>query len=394
MWNPSFSTVLTAPCLPPQSDALKNRKGRIFLASMLLVLWTSACSTGESGIMSGATPSASEDGTTGDGATGTGATGAGGSTTIASTGAGGAVRISIDSAAAGGSEVVTRAVECTEGEGDDCTCPTLRVAVFGKPGKWGANRGGDSDTAFQEWLNSSSAGTAKANVYATKPTLTTDFLAQYDVIILASLSEDSESGPFWSFDDTEAAAFQDWVENKSGGVIALTGYAGDSAETKPTNQLLAFSGVTYKADGAWASCSDWKICGCAGSSTLSTWVKTDPVIANLSNNVSTIGFENGRPINVPEDAHVVATAQSNNGVENVIVGKIAGKGRVLAYGDEWITYTSQWTGAGVDPSKCTDGYYPQDVYQTAQFWFNMIKWVQPRATCFKIVSEAQPVVLW
>ena len=64
---------------------------------------------------------------------------------------------------------------------------------------------------------------------------------------------------------------------------------------------------------------------------------------------------------------------------------------VLMYGDEWITYTSQWTGAGVVDSNCTTGNYPQDKYQTAQFWFNMIKWVQPRATCFKIVgAQAEP----
>jgi hypothetical protein len=323
-------------------------------------------------------------------ATSGGTTSSGGSP--AATSAGGAARITIDTAAAGTSGMVTQAVECTEGA--DCTCPTLTVAVIGKPGKWGANPGGDSDTAFQEWLNSSSAGTAKADVYASKPTLTTDFLGRYNVIILASLSEDSSTGPFWSFDGSEVVAFQDWIENKGGGVIALTGYSGDGAETKPTNQLLAFSGVTYITDGAWAPCSDWTICGCAGSRTLSTWVKTDAAILNLSNSVSTIGFENGRPINVPAGAHVAATGQSNNGIVNVLVGKIAGTGRVLVYGDEWITYTSQWTGAGVDPSKCTSGYYPQDVYQTAQFWFNMIKWVQPRATCFKIVSEAQPVTIW
>jgi hypothetical protein len=29
------------------------------------------------------------------------------------------------------------------------------------------------------------------------------------------------------------------------------------------------------------------------------------------------------------------------------------------------------TGASVGSSKCTDGYYPQDVFQTAQFWFNI-----------------------
>jgi hypothetical protein len=34
------------------------------------------------------------------------------------------------------------------------------------------------------------------------------------------------------------------------------------------------------------------------------------------------------------------------------------------------------------------------VYQTAQFWYNMIKWSQPSAACFEIVDEQQPVVIW
>lgn len=386
MWNFRSSIPLAVSRSSYKLRALQCQSGQLLLATMLWTLGTSACSTGDTGTTLSVAPSSTTR------TTPHGDTSSGGSSTIVAPGTGGGLRLSMDTAAGGNSATVTRAVECTEGA--DCTCPTLTVAVLGKPGKWGANPAGDSDTAFQEWLDSSSAGTAAAHVYASKPTLTSDFLAQYDVIILASLSEDSSAGPFWSFDDAEVAAFRDWVENQGGGVIALTGYSGDSAEAKPTNQLLAFSGVTYKADGAWAVCSDWTICGCAGSSTLSTWVKTDPVIADLSNNVTTIGFENGRPINVPTDAHVVATGQSNAGSENVIVGKLTGTGRVLVYGDEWITYTSQWTGAGVDPSKCTEGYYPQEIYQTAQFWFNMIKWVQPRATCFKIVSEAQPVVLW
>jgi hypothetical protein len=359
-------------------DVLSRRK---LLTSAFWGLGLCACSIGGSSTLELAAPGTADV-----------AKGTGGSSSTVAIDTGGSASVSIETAAAGSPGTVSRTVECTEGT--DCTCPTLSVAVLGKPGKWGANRGGDSDTAFQEWLNSSSAGTAAAHVYATKPALTSEFLARYDVLILASLSADADSGPFWSFDSSEVAAFQDWVENKGGGAIALTGYSGDGSETKPSNQLLGFTGVTYKTDGAWVTCSNWTICGCAGSNTLSSWVKTDPVIANLSNNVSTIGFENGRPINVPADAHVVATGQSNSGIESVIVGKIAGKGRVLVYGDEWITYTSQWTGAGVDSSKCTDGYYPQDVFQTAQFWFNMIKWVQPRASCFRIVNDTQPVVLW
>lgn len=286
---------------------------------------------------------------------------------------------------------ITQAVPCTDGVG--CQCPALNVAVIGKPGKWGANPAGDSDTALQEWLNSSSAGTAKADNFTQRVTLTPDFLAPYSVIILAALADESNAGPFWTFDDSEVAAFADWVQNKGGGVVVLTGYSGNGSEVNAPNQLIAFSGIAYNMDGIYADCPDWNYCGCCHSNPLANWIRTDPVIANLSNSVTWVGFDNGRSITAPADAHVAATAA---GGANALVGKVVGKGRVLAYADEWITYTTQWNGQGnpsaSDPT-CAN-HLPQDAYQTAQFWYNMIKWVQPRATCFKIVDGQQPVTIW
>jgi len=276
--------------------------------------------------------------------------------------------------------------------GSDCVCPPFNVAVIGKPGTWGAVRNADSDTALQDWLNTSSAGTAKADNFKNRVKLTPDFLATYNVIILASLSDDSNAGPFWKFDNSEVAAFQAWVES-GGGVISLTSYSGDGTEVDPTNQLLAFSGISYNKDGLYATCVDWRVCSCAHANTLSTWIKTDPVIANLSSNVTWVGLDNGRSINAPADAHVAATV---DGPKNALVGKLVGKGHVLAYADEWITYTSQWSGTGNPSSSdltCA-GFLPQNVFQVPQFWYNMIRWSQPSATCFKIVDQPQPVVVW
>jgi hypothetical protein len=273
--------------------------------------------------------------------------------------------------------------------GDACVCPPFKLAVIGKPGKWGANPNGDPDTALQDWLNSSSAGTAQVDNFINRPALTSDFLATYSVIILASLADDSNTGPWWSFSAAEVAAFRAWVEN-GGGVISLTGYSGDPGEVGPLNQLIGFSGITYSTDGVWGTCADAQTCNCTHSDTLSEWNRTDPVVANLSTGVTFVGYQNGRPIIAPADAHVAATVDGTN---NALVGKLVGKGRVLAYGDEWITYTSQWTGAGnpsaSDPA-CA-GYLPQDKYQMSQFWYNMIRWSQPAASCFTIVG---PIVIW
>jgi hypothetical protein len=344
------------------------------LALAVLCLVVGSCANGTVGIGSA----------TGGSTTATGGqNGPGGTTTVV---------IDLDAAvvpyATGDAGRTAQSVVCDGG--DACTCPPLNVAVLGKPGKWGANPNGDPDTALQDWLNSSSAGTARVDNFTdrTTLTLTSDFLATYNVIILASLSEDSNNGPWWTFTDDEVAAFQAWIQN-GGGVIALSGYASGN-EMAPDNQLIGFSGITYNSDGVWGSCSDQSICSCTGSQTLSDWIRTDPVIKNLSTGVTLIGYENGHSINAPADGHVAATM----GGSNALVGKIVGKGRVLAYGDEWITYTSQWTGAGINSAQSCQGNMPQDKYQTAQFWYNMIRWSQLSADCFMIVDEQQPIVIW
>lgn len=316
-----------------------------------------------------------------------GIVGTGGNPTSAGKGGGGGTTTSVrtpDGGQDGG-----RIVGCDGG--DACMCPPFKLALIGKPGKWGANPNGDPDTALQEWLNSSSAGTAQADNFPNRPTLTPAFLASYSVIILASLAEDSSTGPWWTFSADEVAAFRAWVEN-GGGVITLTGYAGDPGEVAPLNQLIGFSGITYSQDAVWGTCADIQTCNCTHSNTLSEWNRTDPVVANLSTGVTFVGYQNGRPIIAPSDAHVAATV---GGTSNALVGKLVGKGRILAFGDEWVTYTSQWTGIGnpsaTDPS-CS-GYLPEDRYQMAQFWYNMVRWSQPAADCFTIVGPS-PIIIW
>lgn len=290
---------------------------------------------------------------------------------------------------------------CTDG--GVCNCATLNVALIGKAGKYGTGSDStDGNVAFRDWLNSSSSGTAKVDSYSDRPTLDAAFLAQYNVIILESLSDDSENGPFWTFTADEVAAVQDWVVNQAGGIITLTGYSGSGAEVNGVNQLIAFSGISYNTDSVFLDCElvdqyNNQLCWCGGSNQITEWNKTDPVIVNLSYGVTMIGVADGRSINAPADAHVAATfTQTGAPTLDLLVGKLAGKGRVLVFMDEWITYTSQWNGDGNPNSTNTacQGYLPQQRYQTAQFWYNMIKWSQPTASCFQIQDQQQPVQIW
>jgi hypothetical protein len=259
--------------------------------------------------------------------------------------------------------------------------------------------GDGSETAFQDWLNSNSAGTAKVDNYPSKPPFTADFFARYNLIILAGLADDTNNGPWWTFsagDSTsEVALFQDWVENKGGGVISLSGYSSNNHEIDAKNALLAFSGISYSQDCISPPCITAKCpYQCGNPHQFNEFNRTDPVIANLSFGVTMIGIDGGRPVSAPADAHVAAFTTNATSVSNWLVGKISGKGRVLVYADEWITYTDQWTGH--DGNYLTDlsckNLLPQDLYQTAQFWYNMIHWTQPAASCFTIVSTPTTTV--
>ena len=186
----------------------------------VLLVW--ACSAGSGGT-----------GVSRDSANNPGNSSSGGAGSTSGTGSQPGFVYSDASSSSGGSTGDGQAVACTNG--DECICATLTVAVIGTPGDWGAasnSSAQDSDTAFQDWLNSSSAGTAKVDNYKAKPTLTPDFLAGYNVIILAGLGTDSNVGPWWTFDATEISAVADWVTNKGGGLISLSGYSGDGGEVQ------------------------------------------------------------------------------------------------------------------------------------------------------------------
>jgi hypothetical protein len=325
----------------------------------------------------------------------------GGATGPVRTGNGGATQVTIDpiptvTPSSVDAETTSRVVGCDGGDG--CVCPTLNVAVVGKPGVWGDG----SETAFQRWLNSSSAGTAKVDNYPAKPNLTADFLAGYNLIILAGLGDNSNNGPWWTFSTAEVAAFQDWVENQGGGVISLSGYSNDTNDISGKNALLSFSGISYTEECTSPPCAIMdaqsnKMCyRCGNPYQITEWNRSDPVIANLSIGVTMIGIDGGRPIRAPADAHVAAMRTNATSVGNWLVGKITGRGRVLVYADEWITYTDQWTGYSGqylnDPS--CKGFLPQDLYQTAQFWYNMIHWAQPVSTCFTIIDGKTPILIW
>lgn len=274
--------------------------------------------------------------------------------------------------------------------GGDPTC--VRIGMFGRPPSYGAmQNGADNTDALRSWLNAHVKAGTSVDTVTTDTPITADLLGQYDVVILQAL-EKQEGGPYWTFSSDELAEFETWVR-AGGGVIALTGYGSQAQEVNPTNQLLAFTGMSFNMDDIFGTCPD-NCCYCAGSSIpVHGWHADHPIASN----VTAVGAFHGRSIN-PGDADLVAS----EGTTVYGATKTFDAGRVFLFFDEWVTYSSQWTQAAgtggftpdascSDPNNTCYGRTPTDGYQVPQFWYNALKWASGNVTCFDFTADV-PVV--
>lgn len=314
----------------------------------------------------------------GSGSTGNGNTG-NGSGSVGNTGTG-SITIGPDS---GGNGTGGREAKC-DAMGN-CTC--INVAVFGQQGNFGAVPGMDGTSAIQAWLNTNSS--AEVALFRDKPAINADFLAQFDVIILED-PRAVKDGPKWSYGPDEIAAVEAWLRGGAKGIIALSGYSADAAEVDPTNALLAFSGLQYVAGSDTLGSASGQCAYCLGNSVSETeWNTAHPIAANIT----AVGAFHGRSVTVNNAAAVtVSTAGSTVLGATVQVDQ----GRVFMFHDEWVTYTSQWNGAGLqddcrtigDPNHSCLNVHPSTTYQTSTFWYNALRWVSGEPQCFDIMDDS------
>jgi hypothetical protein len=282
-----------------------------------------------------------------------------------------------------------------------CTsCQPVRILSLGQPAKYGANSGSTDNTdAFQAFMNSNTNGTATMQMLETFTHITDLDLSNYDVIILQALySNPYDPNGLWTYNAADAAALQDWVNNKGGAIIAMSGYFSDTTvEIQPLNQLLAPFGITYDGDNTYTTndCpntpNSGTLCYCAyGSIPFDNW---SSLVPDITKNLGKVGIFMGRSITCPgSDCQVVGTNTVDTTAQSNIAGvaKVVGKGRIFAWGDDWVTYTTQW-GLTPDPqydnattyAQCV-GYTPHTSYTVPQFWYNIFRWVA-QTTCLTIV---------
>jgi hypothetical protein len=294
-----------------------------------------------------------------------------------------------------------------------CTC--LRLALLGTL----ESAAVETDTKpFIDWLNGNSEGTATVTMVTTKPTLSAEFLSQYDILVVANVNR-------WSFSADEKAAVETWVREVGGGIITLTGFLSTDAEPAASGQLTEFAGFEYQPPQTAPASGenvpvyykggtvDLKKCLHWSGTTMSHI--TSPIhfqpqpgtLAKLTLNLDYVGAFIGWTVSPPAAATVIATDPVTRG-DIAVAYEVDGKGRIFAFGDEWVIFANQWLPKGnpdnqqMDtnnpcwqaPEGTSSGFFHsvQTLYQTKQFWFNAINWVAPPNECNFTVKDPDVII--
>jgi hypothetical protein len=221
--------------------------------------------------------------------------------------------------------------------GGDGVCDCLRIATLGVPGMWGE---GD---VFEAWLNTRSNNPAVA---LADTVLSAETLSPYQVIVAQDLS----AGHAYSAEEVQA--LDAWVK-AGGGFMTLIGFA-DPDALENVNTLLASFGLSYGPDQALPRQG-------GGTVPVTEWLE-HPVTEGITQ----IGVDNGY---IVQGGSAIAMEQGSQ----MLIPFETELGHVLAWGDEWITYNSEWTD------------HPE--YQVQLFWVNAIKWLTAATDCQVPIPE-------
>jgi hypothetical protein len=115
----------------------------------------------------------------------------------------------------------------------------------------------------------------------------------------------------------------------------------------------------------------------------------------LTASLDYVGAYIGWPVKAPAGSTVIAT-DPMTGKNMAVALEVDHKGRIFSFGDEWVIFTNQWQPVGTPTDMSTTGnmcYQPavgttpafyqsvRTLYQTKQFWYNIINWVAPPSEC-------------
>ena len=200
-----------------------------------------------------------------------------------------------------------------------------RIAILGTAGVFGS-----SD--FVAWLTGNGVNVVRIHTTLTA-SITPFLLAQYEVLLLDRLTHAYSAG--------EAALLTEWVE-AGGGLISLTGYTGGPSDLINPGSLLAPLGVEY-------------------INPLLNQDVVDFVPHVTTSSLARVTFSGGfRVARTPLVGTATATYIASLATGPVGIAVERGEGRAFVWGDEWVTFDSEWRN-GPD---------------IRRFWINVLGWVE------------------
>ncbi len=213
--------------------------------------------------------------------------------------------------------------------GGDGICDCLRLGIIGSPGTL-------PSANFQAWLAARGTKVERKHTTGSEP-FDAAFLNNYDVLVIDRLPR-----PYTA---AEAAALETWVD-AGGGFISMTGYTNTPDPDFLPNALLAPFGLEYVPPLLIEDVTNFT---------------PHPVTQGLSLVTFNGGYE------VRDNGAGLGTSTP---IARVTAGPVAvaherGMGRAVAWGDEWITFDSEW----------------QTIPEIETLWINVFAWIGPRNSC-------------
>ncbi len=219
--------------------------------------------------------------------------------------------------------------------GSDGFCDCYTIGIIGTPG---VNPASDFDT----WLNATGTGVSRIGMDLAHE-LTAAEIEPFDIVILDRLTH--------QYSDEEAAILRAYVQSGHG-LITMAGYSSSANDRNYQNSLVRAVGVNM-VDPLYIDPTE-------------VW-HTHPITMGTTG----VQFRGGWPI-VAIDGEPLGQTLLENDDDGVIlaIAREYGDGRAFVYGDEWITFDSEW----------------QTIPGVTTLWQNAIRWVGPTWTCFPVID--------
>jgi hypothetical protein len=196
------------------------------------------------------------------------------------------------------------------------------------------------------WLEQRSSTSA---VHLGDTTVTRQLLDQYQIVVSMNIAYSGTSGGtpavMHTYQPAEIAAIGDWIR-AGGGFMATTGYGTQSENININNVLLPFDMQYNGKNINGLDVSDW-------------------TVHPITDGISLIHFKNGYGIQGIGGISLARLPPTNT-VDVMRVQEV-GTGRIVMWGDEWITYDTIWVNL--------------TQYQLERFWLNIFKWLSPPTVC-------------